>query len=198
MIVKIKTNEPVDQLYNYLIEQNSKRSIYTVKPEDLTTFFKEVYEAGILKCKIEIESDDYVSQEVPEKMDYMQYLEFILKDDLEKLETTKNVKKFLKKINFEDKDNIVATVYKELINADDMEVASFSAKTFHQTSGIYFNTLKKVYGEDIASIVQKSLSGNIKGWLEKNHPEYKKYITKAIPYTIFLKFLLKHTGYKYY
>lgn len=202
MILKVKTTDVIKKLEGCLILRDKKKSEYRIDSKDLSKAFVLIANAGISKVKVEIETKDYPKkEETPEKVEkvslQMQYLEDILGAKVKKLEKHRDIKKFFEAINFNDMDSTIYAIYQNIIELPEIELANILYKANHKTSGIYTSIIKKVYDKELVD-ARKSMCSSIKSWLEENHPDYKQEIGRTISYSVFISFLLKHTGYKHY
>lgn len=121
MIVKVKTEgKRIGELEDKLISRNGKKTFYKINPLELNIVIKAILDSGFEKFKIELEEDDEleIANSIHElkKMTYMEYLEWILEDEIKQLEKDKDIDKFFKSIKFEDKKGIIKSVYNSIIN----------------------------------------------------------------------------------
>lgn len=201
MIVVVKTRgNKVKSLEKKLISEDAKKSCYRIKDSDLIEVLQHIYlETGICKVKLVIEEPSDVGMK---KETQLEYLERITSKNLYILEEDKDVKAFFKAIGFKDNSNILYNLYDAITKVEPDFVEKVKETNYGSLGSIYsavfielYPTVKKYYSAiNTSSPEYKALQKSISTWMEKHCKER----SKNIGYNVFLKLLLKHTGYKYY
>lgn len=196
MIVTIKSRgSKVKSLEKNLISEDSKKSSYRVRPEELSDVLQQIYkETGIWKVKLIIEDKSEVGIK---KETQIELLEQLTSEYLHILENEKDIKKFFKAIGFKDEDNILFNLYVVMTELDQDFVEKVKKENHGSVASIYAKAFRLCYAlprNVEASSEYRILMNSIASWMKKNLKDYKK----NIGYNIFLKMLLKHTGKKYY
>lgn len=191
MIITVKTKGvKVKALEKNLISKDSKKSSYRIESSQLDDALYHIYlETGIWKVKVIIEDPNEVGAK---KKTEIGYLEHITYNYLHILEDEKDVKKFLKAIDFKDENNILFDVYTVLTDKKFVEKFKFEYLNFSKNR-IFSAAMREIYGEETLNKSQE-LKNSISVWSKNNCKEYDR----SIKYNVFFKLLLKHTGYEYY
>lgn len=206
MIIKVKTNgKNLDELNKYLLPENKNinKKIYKVSSDDLNYVLDYLKSKRIFKIKIVIEnSDDFVKEthnELSRKPSQMEYLEFVLRYSIEVLQLTKDLDIFFKNINFSDENDCYKKLYNKICSISKAKEEIWLSKYKVNRNGFYYLACRELCSnDDEFKKLQEDLKKSFKEWLNIYFPEYIKYFPNGLPYTAFVKFLLKKTGRKYY
>lgn len=196
MIITIKSRgAKVKALENNLISEDSKKSSYRIKPSELSSALQQIYtETGIWKVKLIVEDKTEVGIK---KETQLECLEQLTSKHLHILEKEKDIKKFFKAVGFKDEGNILYNLYVVMTELDAEFVEKVKKDGHGSMASIYAKAFRMCYAlpKNVEVSPEYSiLMNSIATWMKKNCKEYKK----NIGYNIFLKLLLKHTGYKVY
>lgn len=209
MIVKVKANgTDLPEIENLLIARN-KYNVYEVMPDKLNYVLDYIRKAGITKVKLDITEFYKLDKPVvklKEKPTLMEYLEYVFNDELDDLEVTKNLDVFFKKIEFVDIDNCFSKLYNEIVSLSEEEFDEYLIKYKGNRNGIYSYIIKKTFNDfEESRKFRNKLKKSIHNYFEDNiwkntdyGTGYEDLFPNGIPYIAFIKFLLKHTGRKYY
>ena len=205
MIIKLRSNvyTSLEELSKYLIRIKSKgKKIYEVPTEILNYVLEYLKNRGITKVKLSIEDTDIFvdkNNELSRKPSQLGFLEFILRERVEILQVTKNLDKFFKSINFSDINDCYKTLYDKICNISSVKEEMWLSYYKVNRSGFYYLACKELFDTDQEfKQFQDNLKKSFQEWLKKYYPEYTKYFPNGLPYTAFMKFLLKATDRKYY
>lgn len=190
MIITVKTNgKEIEALSGNCVKHTAKKSCFSVNSEDLQKVLAIIYSEGYTKAKISMESQD--EKELIGEFNTkspMEYLEHILAKEINNLEKDKDIPSFLKKIEFPCKScNSIELIYADLIMHKE------ALNTTISRAYVFSNACYEGFEKG-----KNDLKKCIKEWLDEFHPDYIERLGRSVPYDTFLKFLLKHTGYKYY
>lgn len=209
MIVKVKANEnDLPEIESLLIERK-KYNVYEVTPEKLNYVLDYIRKAGITKVKLDITEfykldKPYIKLEG--KPTLMEYLEYLFYDELDDLEVTQNLAIFFLKTEFVDIDCSFLRLYNEIIRLSEEELNGYLNEYKGNKNGIYYYITSKMFDNVEEGVkFRRNLKKSIQEYLDENawiHTKdgtgYKDFFPNGIPYTAFIRFLLKHTGHKYY
>lgn len=209
MIIKVKTNgNELSELESMLIERK-KSNVYDVKPENLNYVLDYLKSNGIIKVKLDL--TDFYKLDKPviklkEKPTLMEYLEYVFNDEIDELEVAQSLEAFFKKIEFVDIDDCFLRLYNEIVSLSEEEFNEYLIKYKGNRNGIYSYIIIKTFNDfEESRKFRNKLKKSIHKYFEENiwmiRPDgtgYKDLFPNGIPYSAFIKFLLKHTGRKYY
>lgn len=188
MIITVKTNgKEIEALSGNCVKHTAKKSQFSINAKDLSTVLAIIYSEGYTRTKIDMESQD--KKELIGEFNTkspMEYLEHILAKEIKNLEKDKNVLSFLKEIKFpKDSCQNVKVIYDTLVEKN------IELKTTTKAH-IYIYACREGFGNGV-----EGLKDAIRKWVIKYYPDYIEHMGKSVPYDVFLKLLLKHTGCKY-
>jgi len=205
MIIKLRANvySSLEELSKYLISIKSNgKMVFEVSSENLNYVLNYLKNKGITKVKLSIEDTDIFidkNDELSKKPSQLEFLEFILRDKVEILQVTKDLDKFFKSINFSDINDCYKILYDKICNISTVKEEMWLDAYKTNRNGFYYLAGKELfYTDEEFKQFQNNLKKSFQEWLKKYYPEYTKYFPNGLPYTAFMRFLLKATDRKYY
>lgn len=204
MIIKLRSNGILlEELSKYFIKiKNNGERVFQVSTENLNYVLNYLKNKGITKVKLSIEDIDIFidkNNELSKKPTQLEFLEFILRDKVEILQVTKNLDKFFKSINFSDINDCYKILYDKICNISTVKEEIWLNNYKVNRNGFYYLACKELFDSDEEfKQFQNNLKKSFQEWLKKYYPEYTKYFPSGLPYTAFMRFLLKATDRKYY
>lgn len=206
MIIKVKTNgRKLDELSKYLLSESKStdKNSYQISSDRLNYVLDYLKGKGIIKIKLVMESsDNFIKEshnELSIKPSQMEYFEFILRYNIEVLQLTKDLDTFFENINFSDENDCYKKLYNKICSISKAKEEIWLSEYKVNRNGFYYLACCELCSnEDEAKKLQEDLKKSLKEWLNIYFPDYIKYFPNGLPYTAFVRFLLKATGRKYY